>query len=140
MRRQGICGIICLLHNAQLTGYRQPLLDRHRRSFPRVTHVPIEDFSVPTLEGLHQALEALRQAAIEGTPTLVHCVAGMGRTGIVLAGWLRARYGLGVEEAIAEIRGHAKHFGAFRNPTEAGDEVIPLLARIAPGSLGLASS
>jgi atypical dual specificity phosphatase len=140
MVRQGIGGIICLLHEAQLTGYPQPLLDRHRRSFRRVTHVPIEDFSVPTLEGLRRALEALRQAEIEGTPTLVHCVAGMGRTGIVLAGWLRARYGLGVDDAIAEVRGHAKHFGAFRNPVEAGDEVIPLLAGIVPGSLGVAST
>ena len=64
--------------------------------------MPIEDFSVPTLEGLNQAFAALRQAEIEGMPTLVHCVPGMGRTGIVLAGWVRARYGLGVEEAIAE--------------------------------------
>lgn len=133
MRRQGVRGVICLLHEAQLTGYRTPLLDLHRRTFERVTHVPIEDFSVPTREGLNQALAALWQAEIEGTPTLVHCVAGMGRTGIVLAGWLRARYGLGVDEAIAEVRGHARHFGAFRNPMEAGSEVTPLLEGIAPG-------
>lgn len=130
MRRQSVRGVVCLLHEAQLTGYRSPLLDLYRRSFERVTHVPIEDFSVPAPEGLGRALAALEEAAAKGIPTVVHCIAGMGRTGIVLAAWLRARHGLGVDEAIAAVRARAAHFGAFRNPLEAGDEVIPLLAGV----------
>lgn len=133
MQRQGIRGVVCLLHEAQLSGYREPLLDRYRRAFSRVTLVPIEDYSVPAPDGLGRALEALRQAESAGAPVVVHCVAGMGRTGIILAAWLRARHGLGVEEAIAAVRQHAAHFGAFRNPLEAGSKVRPLLAGIPPG-------
>jgi atypical dual specificity phosphatase len=66
-------------------------------------HLPVDDFSAPSQDTLDQAIDALAAAQIEGRVAAVHCLAGLGRTGTVVAAWLVAQ-GMEPTAAIARIR------------------------------------
>jgi atypical dual specificity phosphatase len=66
-------------------------------------HIPMPDFRAPTVDDLTSAVDAVRAAVEEQVPVVVHCMAGRGRTGTVLAAYLAERMA-SAEEAIAEIR------------------------------------
>lgn len=69
----------------------------------RYLHLPIPDFSTPSLEQAHAFGDFLRRAEGDGLATLVHCGAGQGRTGTMLACALVQR-GRKALEAIRELR------------------------------------
>jgi atypical dual specificity phosphatase len=66
-------------------------------------HLPVDDFHAPTTAQMLDALAFLDEARATGTAVAVHCLAGQGRTGTVLAAYL-IRGGLSSEEAIAAVR------------------------------------
>lgn len=66
-------------------------------------HLPVRDFTPPTVEQLHQFVEETRVANANGKAVGVHCRAGIGRTGTFLAAWLVAD-GFSPVEAIRRIR------------------------------------
>jgi atypical dual specificity phosphatase len=66
-------------------------------------HLPVADFTPPTPEQLDRGVAALERAHAAGQKVAVHCGAGLGRTGTLLACYLVER-GLGPDEAIARIR------------------------------------
>jgi protein-tyrosine phosphatase len=71
---------------------------------PSVRHVriPIRDFSVPTHEELEGALDEIDGELAAGGLVYVHCWAGCGRTGVVVASWL-VRHGMSPHDALARI-------------------------------------
>ena len=66
-------------------------------------HIPIEDMHAPTMEQLESAVSAIRRAREKGMGLAVHCAAGLGRTGTVLAAYVVSQ-GMSAREAIARIR------------------------------------
>ena len=67
-------------------------------------HVAVRDFAPPTAEQLDRFIDRTR-AEIEGGGAVgVHCFAGMGRTGTLLAAYLVATTGVGGRDAIDRIR------------------------------------
>ncbi|BCS93820.1 protein-tyrosine phosphatase family protein [Metallosphaera javensis (ex Sakai et al. 2022)] len=62
-------------------------------------HVPVPDGYAPTKEQFDEIVRWL-----DSGNNLVHCVAGMGRTGTVLAGYLVVREGMSPEQAVQEVR------------------------------------
>lgn len=66
-------------------------------------HVPVDDFHAPTTQQMLRALAFIDASLAESMPVVVHCLAGQGRTGTILAAWL-LRSGLSDDDAIAEIR------------------------------------
>jgi atypical dual specificity phosphatase len=66
-------------------------------------HLPVPDFTPPTLAQLDHGIAAVEQAIADGQKVAVHCGAGLGRTGTLLACYLVKR-GLGPDEAIARVR------------------------------------
>lgn len=68
-----------------------------------VLHLPVDDFHAPTTQQMLQALAYIESSLAENMPVAVHCLAGQGRTGTILAAWL-LRSGLSADDAIAEIR------------------------------------
>jgi atypical dual specificity phosphatase len=69
-----------------------------------VFHVPVEDMEAPTQEQLDRCISALRRAHEKSLGVAVHCGAGLGRTGSILATWFVADQGLTGTEAVARVR------------------------------------
>jgi len=66
-------------------------------------HIPLTDMEPPTQEELDQCIAAIAKAHFHQLGVAVHCGAGLGRTGVVLACVFVTR-GLTAKNAIARIR------------------------------------
>jgi atypical dual specificity phosphatase len=66
-------------------------------------HVPIDDFTAPTAQQIEEAVKFLGDQFNEGHGVLVHCLAGIGRTGTILACFLVSQ-GMSANEAIQYVR------------------------------------
>lgn len=66
-------------------------------------HVPVRDFTAPTLDEADQLVEFIARARQAGKVVAVHCQAGLGRTGTVLSCYLVSQ-GYTARDAIAKVR------------------------------------
>ncbi len=67
-------------------------------------YVPAVDHGAPDIEGIERAVDFLHEHIERKTPTMVHCAAGRGRTGTILAAYLIKFMGMDVVGAIERIR------------------------------------
>ena len=67
-------------------------------------HVPIKNHVAPSVQQLEDCVDFLLSESAKGHKVDVHCAAGLGRTGTVLAAYLVAKYGLAASDAIKKIR------------------------------------
>ena len=68
-----------------------------------VFHVPVVDMEAPTQEQLERCVSAITRAHDREMGVAVHCGAGLGRTGVVLACYF-VNKGLSAQNAIARVR------------------------------------
>lgn len=82
--------------------------DRPRRDWVNeagllLFHEPMQDMEAPSQEQLDRCVSAMQRAIGQGMGVAVHCGAGLGRTGTVLACYLVAE-GQTADNAIARVR------------------------------------
>jgi atypical dual specificity phosphatase len=94
--REGIRAVVCLLN------MRSAEAAYHAAGFSYLC-IPIVDGQAPSMEQFQTFMEFTRQQHAQGHGVAVHCVAGIGRTGTMLAGHLITG-GMAVDEAIARVR------------------------------------
>jgi atypical dual specificity phosphatase len=68
-----------------------------------VVHEPIDDMEAPTQEQLDRCVSAITRAREKNMGVAVHCGAGLGRTGVVIAAYL-IHQGRAARDAIAYLR------------------------------------
>jgi atypical dual specificity phosphatase len=68
-----------------------------------VYHVPMIDMEAPTVEQLEQCVSVIKRAKDQGLGVAIHCGAGLGRTGVVLAAYF-VDSGLSAQNAISRVR------------------------------------
>ncbi len=66
-------------------------------------HMPLPDMSTPSVQNIHEFVKTLSGFHSDGHKVAVHCGAGLGRTGTMLACYLVSR-GMSSDEAIAQVR------------------------------------
>jgi protein-tyrosine phosphatase len=84
MRAEGIARVVRLLDDCE------PMRRAYDEAFGAgsVLHIPIADAGVPAAPALAQAVAFIDASVADQRRVVVHCMAGMGRTAIVLAAWL----------------------------------------------------
>jgi atypical dual specificity phosphatase len=98
LRRQGIGAIVSLT-------VAPPDPELLRRSGFRTLHLPVVDFTAPTPEQIQRFLDFVEeQQAARAGAVLVHCEAGRGRSGTMLACWLVRHRGLDAAAAVRAVR------------------------------------
>jgi len=97
LRDQGIRAILTLTENSLPGQWLDGLA-------LEVLHVPMKDHQAPDAASLDEAATFIRDKVKDGKTTLVHCLAGEGRTGCVLAAYLIKERGIAADEAIRTLR------------------------------------
>lgn len=95
--RVGVTHLITLTE----TDMDQAALQRHHL---KNTHLPIFDRKAPSTSQMHMLLVRMQRLMDAGEVLAVHCKAGLGRTGLVLAAWMVRDGGLSAEAAIERLR------------------------------------
>ncbi len=67
-------------------------------------HIPMSDHLAPDINELKEAVALINSELRSGRTVHVHCLAGIGRTGTVLAVFLKESKGVSIREAIALLR------------------------------------
>lgn len=139
MKGQRISRVVCLLSEEQLAYYSSlpnGLLGKYCTAFGKgnVLSVPLKELHLCSAEDLKRILEFLCDAESNDEPVVLHCYAGLGRTGHILAAWLVHKRGFTIEEAIQTLNKMGRdpcEAIAFENAKY--DELVRLLTNTASG-------
>jgi atypical dual specificity phosphatase len=92
LKTLGVKGILSLVE-------REPSLKAYEAAGFQALHVPVDDYSAPTMDQISNCIHYISEQA----PVYVHCYAGYGRAGTIAAAWL-IKNGMSPVEAVRTIR------------------------------------
>ncbi|NLO08173.1 MAG: protein tyrosine phosphatase [candidate division WS1 bacterium] len=96
LAEMGICGIVSLTEDSPIE-----LVGEGTRF--RLLHIPVTDMTPPDSDQIARFVSFVETLVDEGCAVGVHCLAGLGRTGTMIACYLVSE-GHGADEAIAMVR------------------------------------
>lgn len=104
LKDQGVSHIVSLITAAEMEAYGVPnLREAIAAAGFAAYHLPIVDQGTASDEDMQAALQWVQQALDQQGQVVVHCVGGLGRSGMLAASFLRQR-GLPAHQALAEVR------------------------------------
>ncbi len=102
LKERGIAAIITLTEHP-LTSQKEITSDLLKEMDIAAFHVPVDDQFPPSRVQIRDVVNFIQARKAEGKPVLIHCAAGVGRTGTMLHAYFLAK-GLGLEEAKVAVR------------------------------------
>ena len=102
--KNGIPTFLDLTEAGELEPYHEVLAEEARLVGvePEYIRRPVEDWGAPTVEEMPGILDDIDAAVATDRAVYVHCMAGLGRTGVVVGCYL-VRHGMSGAEALDEI-------------------------------------
>jgi protein-tyrosine phosphatase/nicotinamidase-related amidase len=105
IRKQDIKKVICLISPDEFTSYGVPdLLEKYKANGLNVKHVSIVDQGIPTAEEVKQLTSEINTSVTNKEKILIHCVGGLGRTGLLAACYLKEYRKLSAADSIKKVR------------------------------------
>ena len=104
IKQLGVTHIVTLITDSELVRYGvEDLIQEYKNADLNVKRIPINDQGVCTKLEMDTLLTWINENLSKGANIMVHCVGGLGRTGLVSASYL-VKEGLSAESAINEVR------------------------------------
>ena len=80
------------------------LIEKYKQKGFEVTRFPIEDFGVPEISKVRRIIPGILSHSKAGGNIVIHCHAGVGRTGMLMACLAKIGLGYSPEESIRWVR------------------------------------
>ncbi|WP_440763974.1 protein-tyrosine phosphatase family protein [Natronorubrum sp. DTA7] len=130
LESNGVSGVLCLLSEREASRWGLPA--SYDGTFD-TAHVPIRDRHLPGVDPLRSAVEFIEGVTADGGRVVLHCNAGLGRTGVVAAGWVARDRDCSPEAAIDAVEARPWPRApreAIRDGNATEEELYELLERV----------